>query len=79
MIVMARAGVPEEVIKTKLTVLSRMKYYVKMAFSISPNHFTHSFLCKVYGLLQGSANASSIWSLNWSILFDALDKQFPKA
>ena len=79
MIVMARAGVPKEVITTKLTILSRMKYYVKTAFGISPNHFTHSFFRKIYSLLQGSANAGSIWSLNWSILFNALDKRFPKA
>ena len=79
MIVMARAGVPEEAIETKLTVLLQMKYYIKTAFGISPTHFMHSFVHKVYGLLQGSAVAGSIWSLNWSILFNALDKHFPKA
>ena len=38
----------------------------------------HGYFCKVLGL-QGSTDASAIWSLNWSVLFDVLDKCFHKA
>ena len=79
MIVAARSGVREEEIKTKLTVLSQMKSFVKTAFGISSRHFMNGYFHKVFGLLQGSADAGAIRSINWSVLFNVLDKHFHKA
>ena len=73
MIVTARAGVNEDAIKAKLNILSRMKYFIKMAFGISIQFFMHSIFRKVLGLLQGSTDGGAIWSLVWSVLFAALD------
>ena len=56
-----------------------MKYFMKTAFGISSRHFMHGYFHKVLGLLQGSADASTIWSINWSVLFNILDKHFCKA
>ena len=64
MIVAAYLGGREEEIKTKLTVLAQMKYFVKTAFGISSRHFMYGYFCKVLSLLQGSADAGAIWSIN---------------
>ena len=77
MIVAARSGVREEEIP--MTVLSLMKYFVKTAFGISSRHFMHGYFRKVFGLLQGSADPGAIWSINWSVLFNILNKCFRKA
>jgi hypothetical protein len=79
MMVTARAGVSEDAINLKLTALQRMKYRVKTAYGISSNFFTHNLRRRMLGLLQGSANAGAIWSLNWSTLFSVLDNRYPKA
>ena len=76
MIVTAHAGVGKDAIKSKLNILSHMKYYVKTAFGISTQYFTHGVFHKILGLLQGSADAGTIWSLIWSVLFAVLDKWF---
>ena len=72
MIVTAHAGVGEDAIKSKLNILSHMKYYVKTAFGISTQYFMHSIFHKILGLLQGNTDAGTIWS----VLFAVLDKRF---
>jgi hypothetical protein len=63
----------------KLTVLKRMKYYVKMAYGASQDYFQNTFLQGIYGMLQGSSEVCPIWSLSSSVQFDVLDEQIPMA
>jgi hypothetical protein len=63
----------------KLTVLERMKYFIKMAYGALQDYFQNKFLQKIYRMLQGSSEICPIWSLSSSIQFEILDKQFPMA
>jgi hypothetical protein len=63
----------------KLTVLKRIKYFVKTAYGASQNYFQNTFFQKIYRMLQGSSEVCPIWSLSSSVQFEVLDKQFPKA
>jgi hypothetical protein len=79
MILSARAGVSPSAIQMKLTVLQRMKYYVKTAYGASQDYFQNRLLQGIYGMLQGSSEVCPIWSLSSSVQFDVLDKQIPMA
>jgi hypothetical protein len=79
MILSARAGVSPSAIQMKLTVLKRMKYFVKTAYGASQDYFQNTFLQGIYGMLQGSSEVCPIWSLSSSVQFDVLDKQIPMA
>jgi hypothetical protein len=79
MILSARAGVSPSAIQMKLTVLKRMKYFVKTACGTSQDYFQNTFLQGIYGMLQGSSEVCPIWSLSSSVQFDVLDKQIPMA
>jgi hypothetical protein len=74
-----RAGVPESAIQMKLTVLRRMKYFIKTAYGNSSTYFMNTFLRKILGLLQGSSDVGPIWTLNSSIQFQVLDQLHPPA
>jgi hypothetical protein len=63
----------------KLTVLKRMKYFVKNSYGASQDYFQNTFLREIYGMLQGSFEVCPIWSLSSSVQFAVLDKQFPMA
>jgi hypothetical protein len=63
----------------KLTVLKRIKYFVKTAYGASQNYLQNTFFQKIYRMLQGSSEVCPIWSLSSSVQFEVLDKQFPKA
>jgi hypothetical protein len=63
----------------KLTVLKRMKYFVKMAYGASQDYLQNTFLWGIYGMLQGSSEVCLMWSLSSSVQFEVLDKQFPMA
>jgi hypothetical protein len=60
MILSARAGVSPSAIQMKLTVLERMKYFVKMTYGALQDYFQNKFLRKVYGMLQGSSEVCPI-------------------
>jgi hypothetical protein len=79
MILSARAGVSPSTIQMKLTVLKRMKYFVKTAYGALQDYFQNTFLWGVYGMLQGSSEVCPIWSLSSSVQFDVLDEQIPMA
>jgi hypothetical protein len=79
MILSARAGVSPSAIQMKLTVLKRMKYFVKTAYGASQDYFQNMFLQGIYGMLQGSSEVCPIWSLSSLVQFDILDKQIPMA
>jgi hypothetical protein len=75
----ARAGVSLSAIQMKLTVLERMKYFVKMTYGALQEYFQNMFLRKVYGMLQGSSEVCLMWSLSYSVQFKFLDEQVPMA
>jgi hypothetical protein len=79
MILSARAGVSPSAIQMKLTVLKRMKHFVKTAYRASHDYFQNTFLRGIYGMLQGSSEVCPIWSLSSSVQFDVLDEQIPMA
>ena len=65
MIVAACSGVREEEIKTKLTVLTQMKYFVKTAFGISSRHFMNGYfrndrICTAFGLTLTGPHLSAV-------------------
>jgi hypothetical protein len=63
----------------KLTVLKRMKYFVKTAYRASHDYFQNTFLWGNYGMLQGSSEVCPIWSVSSLVQFDVLDEQIPMA
>jgi hypothetical protein len=79
MILSARAGVSPSAIQIKLTVLMRMKNFVKTAYGASQDYFQNMFLWRIYGMLQGSSEDCLIWSLSSSVQFDVIDEQIPMA
>ncbi len=79
MILSAWAGVSPSAIQMKLTVLKRMKYFVKTAYGASQDYFQNTLLQGIYGMLQGSSEVCPIWSLSSLVQFDVLDKQIPMA
>jgi hypothetical protein len=79
MITSRRAGVPESAIQMKLTVLRRMKYFVKTAYGNSSTYFMNTSLRTILGLLQGSSDVGPIWTLNSSVQFQMLDELHPPA
>jgi hypothetical protein len=79
MILSEQAGVSTSAIQIKLTVLKRMKYFIKTAYGALQNYFQNTFFQKIYGMLQGSSKVCPIQSLSSSLQFAVLDKQFPKA
>jgi hypothetical protein len=79
MILSARAGVSPSAIQMKLTVLKRMKYFVKTAYGTLQDYFQNKFLQGMYGMLQGSSKVCPILSLSSLVQFEVLDKQFPMA
>jgi hypothetical protein len=64
MILSARAGVSPSAIQMKLTVLKRMKHFVKTAYGALQDYFQSTFLQGIYGMLQGSSEVCPIWSLS---------------
>jgi hypothetical protein len=79
MILAARAGVSPSAIQMKLTVLKRMKYFVKTAYRALQDYFQNTFLRGIYGMLQGSSEVCPIWSLSSLVQFDVLDEHIPMA
>jgi hypothetical protein len=79
MVLSAHTGISKGAIKMKLTVLKRMKYFVKTAYGTLKEHFQNTFLRWILGMLQGSSKVCWIWSLSSSIQFEVLDEQFPMA
>jgi hypothetical protein len=74
MILSARAGVKELAIQMKLTILKRMKYFVKTAHGASKEYFTNTILRSILGVLQGSSEICPIWTLSSSVQFTVLDE-----
>jgi hypothetical protein len=79
MVLSAHTGISKGAIKMKLTVLKRMKYFVKTVYGTLKEHFQNTFLQWILGMLQGSSEVCRIWSLSSSIQFEVLDEQFPMA
>jgi len=79
MILSIRAGVRKDECATKLRVLQKMKYQVKTAYGISPDHFTCTDICPILGLLQGSTAVGAIWALVSSLLFQVLSSRYRAA
>jgi hypothetical protein len=75
----ARAWVSLSAIQMKLTILERMKYFVKMTYRALQDYFQNTFLWKVYGMLQGSSEVCLMWSLSCLVQFKFLDEQVPMA
>jgi hypothetical protein len=76
MILSAQAGMKEPAIQMKLTVLKRMKHFVKTAYGASKEYFTNTILRSILSMLQGSSEVCPIWTLSSSVQFTVLDKQF---
>ena len=74
MLAARRCGMPTNAVKLHADTLERMKYKVKTAFGVSPNHYSSQTEQPLFGTGQGSGASPAVWLTLVVILMNTLDR-----
>ena len=58
--------------QTLLTLLQRMKYYVRTAYGISHTAFSN-LIDWILGVMQGAGHSCTLWALTSSVMFEKME------